>query len=203
MLALLRRSLFKARLRDPRYLALLEEPEDEWVSLDCETTSLDPARAELLSIGAVRIQGNRILSSQSLSLLVKPAGPLQGENIKVHGLRSRDVSQGLEPEQALQQLLAFIGGRALLGYYLEYDLKILDKYLKPMIGCGLPNRRIEVSGCYYDYRIRQHPDSTIDLRLATLLEVMDIPALPRHEALNDAITVAMLFLALKNRGFGH
>jgi DNA polymerase-3 subunit epsilon len=201
MLNLIRRGLFQARARDPRFLSLLQEPEDEWVSLDCETTSLNPDRAELLSIGAVRIQGNRILSSQALSLLVKPAKNPEGDNIKIHGLRARDVNQGMDPVEAVSQLLDFIGGRALLGYYLEYDLKILNKYLKPILGAGLPNRRVEVSACYYDYRAKQYPDSNIDLRLATLLEVMNVPTLPRHEALNDAITVAMLFMTLKQRGF--
>lgn len=198
----LARTLFKARLNDPRYLSLLQHPTDEWVSLDCETTSLDPAKAELLSIGAVRIEGARIINSQALSLLVKPSQQLSGDNIKVHGLRARDVSQGLEPQQALHQLLDFIGGRTLVGYYLEYDLSIINKYLQPMIGAKLPNPRVEVSACYYNYRIQQYPDSNIDLRLNTLLEVLQIPALPPHEALNDALTVAMLFLALKQRGFG-
>lgn len=201
MLQRLKQQLFRMRLKNPAYLHLLQEPANEWVSLDCETSSLDPARAELLSIGAVRIQGNRIMSSDALSLIVRPSGQLESDNIKIHGLRTRDVNQGLAPEEAVERLLAFIGGRALVGYYLEYDLKIINRYLRPMIGTGLPNRRIEVSGCYYDYRIKQFPDSSIDLRLATLLEVLEVPALPRHDALNDAITAAMLFQTLKARGF--
>ena len=46
-------------------------PADEWVVLDCETTGLDPHRDEIISIGAVRIVGNRLLTSQRLQLLVR------------------------------------------------------------------------------------------------------------------------------------
>ena len=40
----------------------------ELVSLDIETTSLDVSKAQILSIGAVVIKGNRVLSSEKLSL---------------------------------------------------------------------------------------------------------------------------------------
>ena len=42
-----------------------------WVALDFETTSLDPAQAEIVSIGAVRIRGNRIETGDALSLRVQ------------------------------------------------------------------------------------------------------------------------------------
>jgi len=43
-------------------------PADEWVALDLETTNLDPERADIVAIGAVRIQGNRLLTGEALSL---------------------------------------------------------------------------------------------------------------------------------------
>jgi DNA polymerase-3 subunit epsilon len=89
-----------------------------------------------------------------------------------------------------------------LGYYLEFDVAVLNKYLRPLLGIGLPNRQIEISGRYYDYKLRQQPDGRIDLRLAALIDDLGIPTLPRHDALNKAITAAMLYLALKRRGFG-
>ena len=49
------------------------------------------------------------------------------------------------------------GGRPLVGYYLEFDMGMLNKYVRPLIGAPLPNRRIEVSSLYYDWRARQVP----------------------------------------------
>ncbi|GGY24156.1 3'-5' exonuclease [Paludibacterium paludis] len=194
------RRIKRRRLKDNRFASLFEPSDGEWVALDCETTSLDVREAELLSIGAVRIRGNRILAGSALNLVVRPRRMPDAGTIRVHGLRKRDVTDGLPPEEAVSRLLEFIGGRDLVGYYLEYDVAVLNKTVKPLAGITLPNRQIEVSGCYYDYRLRQHPDSFIDLRLEALQSALGIPVLPRHDALNDAITAAMLFLALKKRG---
>ncbi|POZ63479.1 DNA polymerase III subunit epsilon [Chromobacterium alticapitis] len=202
MLERLRKRWQLSRLRDPAWRGLLDEHPQELVSLDCETTSLNVQQAELLSIGAVKLRSNRILHSEALYLLVKPRIPPAGDNIAVHGLRRRDLDQALPPEQAVRLLLEFIGGRPLLGYYLEYDVAVLNKYVKPLLGIGLPQRKIEVSGRFYDYKFRQNPGAHIDLRLAELYRDLAIPAPPRHDALNDALGVAMLYQALRQRGFG-
>ena len=78
---------------------------DEVISLDCETTSLDVSKAEILSIGAVRIKGKKVMTSDRLELHLKPPASLSEESIKVHKLRVQDLSNGLELEDAFEQLL--------------------------------------------------------------------------------------------------
>lgn len=202
MLAQWQRRRAVRSLKDPAYRQLFEETPDEVVSLACETTSLDVKEAELLAIAAVRVQRNRIVASQSLYLLVKPARQPTPSAVGAHGLRPRDVAAGLEPDEALRRLLDFIGGRPLAGYYLDFAVAVLDKYARPLLGIGLPNRQIEISARYYDYKLRQHPGSQVDLRLAALIDDLGIPALPRRDALDQALNTAMLYLALKRRGFG-
>ncbi|MEW6316122.1 MAG: exonuclease domain-containing protein, partial [Pseudomonadota bacterium] len=98
--ALQRRRLLR-RLRDPAFRFLFEvPPPDEWVALDCETTGLDVRTDEIISIGAVRIVGNRILTSQRLELLIRPHGEMRPESICVHRLRNRDLDSGVSIEQA-------------------------------------------------------------------------------------------------------
>lgn len=202
MLSQLRRRWNQSRLKDSRWQCLFEPIEDEWVSLDCETTSLNVKEAEILSIGAVKIQGSRILTSESFYRIVRPEVAPTAESIGIHGLRPIDVMKGIPLEQALFELLEFIGGRGLVGYYLEYDVAMINKFLKPLIGCRLPQRQVEVSGLYYDWCLRRHPDSYVDLRLQSILDELNIPTLARHDALNDAVTAAMIYqvmLARKHR----
>ncbi len=99
----------------------------------------------------------------------------------------------------MSELLEFIGGRGLLGYYLEYDVAILNKTVKPLIGCKLPQRQLEISALYYDWKIQQNVGANIDLRLQTILDELHIPTLARHDALNDAITAAMIYQAMQVR----
>ncbi|KEA64305.1 DNA polymerase III epsilon subunit [Marinobacterium lacunae] len=171
---------------------------DEVVSLDCETTSLDVNRAEILSIGAVRIQGTKVKTSDRLDLRLKPPQSLSGESIKVHKIRASDLSDGIEIEEAMDLLLNFIGNRPILGYYVNYDIRVIDKFLRPVYGFGLPNKAIELSHVYHDIIKWKHVGGDIDLRFDTIASKLDIPIIQRHTALGDAITVALMYVRLKH-----
>ncbi|WP_342618906.1 3'-5' exonuclease [Rhodoferax sp. GW822-FHT02A01] len=178
-------------------------PENEWVSLDCETTGLNVGKDEIISIGAVRIVGNRIMTSERLELLVRPERGVSAESVKIHRLREQDVAQGLSIDEAMKQLLRFIGSRPLVGYFLEFDVAMINKALFPMLGQGLPQPKIEVSGLYYDYKFRQQPAHTrqdmpqIDLRFDTMMCDLGLPVREAHDALNDAVMAALAFVKLR------
>src|SRR3954468_3406890 len=95
--AALRRKWLLYHLADPRFAFMYDAPpEGEWVTLDCETTGLDVRSDRIISIAAVRIAGNRLLTSQRLELLVRPERSLTAENVRVHRLREQDVAGGIE-----------------------------------------------------------------------------------------------------------
>jgi DNA polymerase III subunit epsilon len=149
----------------------------------------------------VRIVGNRLLTSQRLELLVRPERSLQVASMRVHLLRERDVAQGLAPEQAMRQLLEFIGSRPLVGYYLEFDVAMINREIWPMLGVRLPQPTIEVSAMYYDFKNRQLPaharGAEIDLRFATLMSDLALPLRTAHDALNDAVMAGLAFVKLR------
>ncbi len=89
---------------------------EEVISLDLETTSLDPRRADILSIGAVLVRRGKLVMGERLELYVEPPPSLDAESIRIHKLRRADLEGQLQLEQALRQVLAFIGDRPLLGY---------------------------------------------------------------------------------------
>ncbi|MDO5653253.1 MAG: 3'-5' exonuclease [Brachymonas sp.] len=205
----LQRGWMRRQLRDPAYAFLFDAPPpDEWVSIDCETTGLDTAKDAIVSVAAVRIRGQRICTSERLELLVQPERNVPGASIRIHHLRETDVADGLPLQEAMHQLLHFIGSRPLVGYFLEFDVAMVNRAIKPMLGTSLPQAKIEVSRLYYEYKFRQLPPSQqhdladIDLRFASMMADLALPQLPPHRALNDAVMAAMAFIklrALKNR----
>ena len=79
---------------------------------------------------------------------------------------------------------------------------MINRVLFPMLGMGLPQEKIEVSGLYYDYKYQQLPSSArdhpaIDLRFDTLMRDLGLPLWPAHDALNDAVMAALAFLKLR------
>ncbi len=77
----------------------------------------------------------------------------------------------------------FIGNRPLVGYYLEFDVAMINKYLKPHLGIKLPNKQIEVSKIYYDKKYRINPQSHIDLRFDSIMKDLDLPIFGKHDAI--------------------
>jgi len=197
-----RRRWLLYHLADPDFAFMYDPPPTgEWVTIDCETTGLDTRRDQIVSVAAVRIAGSRLLTSQRLELLVRPERKLNRESVRVHQLREQDVAQGLDPEQAMRRLLAFIGARPLVGYYLEFDVAMLNREIWPLLGVRLPQPMIEVSSMYYDWKNRQLPPhergGTIDLRFATMMKALDLPVRDAHDALNDAVMAGLAFVKLR------
>ncbi|MDE1942324.1 MAG: 3'-5' exonuclease [Betaproteobacteria bacterium] len=194
----LRNAWYRKRLKRLEYDHLFAPPPDEeWVSVDCETTGLDPLHDEIVSIGAIPIQGDRILTSQRLELIVRPSVAPNVDSVRIHRLRQMDLEGGLPPEEAVRRFLDFVGNRALVGYYLEFDVAMLNRLVRPFLGVPLPLRQIEVSGLYYDYKFAQQVDGNVDLSFDLIRRDLGLPERETHDAFNDALLAAMMFIKLR------
>lgn len=201
----LKRRLDLHRLNDPAFRFLFDEAsEGEAVSIDCETTGLSVRKDDIVTVAAIPIVGKRILTSEAFTATVRPECALNPDAIKIHRLREQDVAAGPPMAEVLPDLLRFIGGRPLVGFYLEFDVAMLNKHVRRMLGIGLPNPQIEVSGVYYERKYTGAPPGTqVDLRFASILRDLRLPMLDQHDAESDALMTAMMHLTLadlKERG---
>ena len=200
MFRIIKQYFNKKNLKDKKYEFLFDETSnDEYVCFDCETTGLDPKKDDIVSIGAVIIKNNTIISSKKFVKFVKPKTKLQADAIKIHHIRECDLEDAEDIDKVIEEFLEFIGNRTLVGYFLEFDMAMINKYLKPKVGITLPNKALEVSAIYYDYKIEKIPQGNIDLRFNTIMEELNIPTLGKHDAYNDAIMTSMIFIKLKNQ----
>ncbi|BFU77096.1 3'-5' exonuclease [Arcobacter sp. 15-2] len=188
----------KKKLTDDRFNYLLDEYEgDEYVCFDCETTGLNTKKDEIISIGAILIKDNKILHSRKFERFVKTEQALSAESIKIHHIRECDIENALNIDDVIYEFLDFVGNRPLVGYYLEFDCAMVNKYIKPKIGIKLPNKQYEVSEIYFDQMIKKTPGANIDLRFDIIMDRLNLPRLGKHDAINDVIMTAMIFLKLK------
>ncbi len=188
----------KKKLTDNRFNYLLDEYEgDEYVCFDCETTGLNTKKDEIISIGAILIKDNKILHSRKFERFVKTEQALSAESIKIHHIRECDIENALNIDDVIYEFLDFVGNRPLVGYYLEFDCAMVNKYIKPKIGIKLPNKQYEVSEIYFDQMIKKTPGANIDLRFDIIMDRLNLPRLGKHDAINDVIMTAMIFLKLK------
>ena len=103
----------------------------------------------------------------------------------------------IEAKQAIEEFLHFLGNRTIVGYYIAFDIAMINRYLKKIIGTTLPNKSIELSSMYYKRYQKKSSHEFVDLKFDTIMKELDIPTLGKHDALNDAIMTSMIFLKLK------
>ena len=196
----LKRLLHQATISDQSYRFIFHRPpDDDLVVIDCETTGLDVRTDDVVTIASIKIRGNRILTSEHFEAVVHPDSDMRAEAIKIHRLRASDVEEVPIVWKVLPSFLRFVGSRPLIGYYVDFDIAMLDKYILPLVGIELPNERIEVSRLYYERKYGNAPPNTpVDLSFAAILHDLCIPPLGQHDAFNDALMTAMMFLQLRD-----
>jgi DNA polymerase-3 subunit epsilon len=196
----IKRLLHQATISDQSYRFMFKGgPADEVVAIDCETTGLKVRTDDVIAIAAIKIRGNRILASEHFEAVAHPDSDMRAEAIKVHRLRQSDVEQAPIIWKVIPRFLHFIGGRPLVGYYVDFDIAMLNKYILPLVGIELPNKRIEVSKLYYERKYGDaQPNTEIDLSFAAIQRDLGIPALAQHDAFNDALMTAMMFVELRD-----
>jgi DNA polymerase III subunit epsilon len=196
----IKRLLHQATISDQSYRFMFKGgPADEVIAIDCETTGLKVRTDDVIAIAAIKIRGNRILASEHFEAVAHPDSDMRAEAIKVHRLRQSDVEQAPIIWKVIPGFLRFIGGRPLVGYYVDFDIAMLNKYILPLVGIELPNKRIEVSKLYYERKYGDAPPNTaIDLSFAAIQRDLKIPALTQHDAFDDALMTAMMFVELRD-----
>jgi DNA polymerase-3 subunit epsilon len=171
--------------------------EPELVSLDLETTSLDPKSAEILSIAAVPVRGRQVILSERFERMVRTNAAVDREAVKYHRLLPSDVEHGVPPQQAVTEFVAWLGERPLLGYCIGFDCMMLERAAQWAGGGMLDGRRFDIREIYRRRMLQRNPDDHPSQALDDILAALEVPAVGRHTAAGDATAVALAFLALK------
>jgi len=169
----------------------------EIVSLDLETSSLDPRTAEILSIAAVPVRDRRVVLSDRFECVVRATGAVDPEAVKYHRLRPVDVEHGMPAAQAVSTLVEWLGERPLLGYCIGFDCAMIERALAQSGGGHLEGLRLDLRELYRRRVLRRNPEDSPSQALDEILVALGVPPVARHTALGDATAVAMAFLELK------
>lgn len=169
------------------------------VVIDTETTGLDPRKAWIVEIAAVRLVGGQLQPEAVFRRLVRPAEPIPKLATGIHGIDDAAVADAPAFASVWPELAAYIGDAVVIGHAIGFDLAVLK-------------RECERAG------IAWSPPRTLDTRLLaqvaepvlagysldSLAAWLGVEITDRHSALGDALACARIFLALlpKLRGGG-
>ena len=177
-------------------------PPGEWVSLDLETTGLDPSSDHILSLAAVPVRDGRLLLSERFERRIRPDRDFGIESIRHHRITPDEGASGISVTPAVREFLSWLGSRTLLGFYLDFDVSMLAPHVKSITGFALPNARVDLADAFAARERQARPDVPPDLGFQRIAEELGVPILGRHTALGDATTTALCWLALQARQKG-
>ncbi len=174
--------------------------ETEFIVLDFETTGLDPRHDRILSMGFTVIRNGRVLMRENAHWLVKPDQVLDKNSVVIHNITDDRAEQGRNLSQSMAILLSAMAGRVIVAHHAVIETGFLDAVCEKLYGHVLPLRVIDTLKSAKKTLDQQHRVlASNDLRLFNLRKRYNLPRYKAHDALQDAIATAELFLAMASQ----
>ncbi len=164
------------------------------VVIDSETTSLDPAKARIVEIAAVRLTAGRVDSADPFRRLVRPDEPIPAAAVAIHHIDDGKVADAPAFEQVWPDLLAFMGETVLIGHSLGFDLAVLKRECQRAETPFRPPRTLDIR-----LLAEVVQPNLASFTLEGLSSWLGVEIKDRHSALGDAVATAHIFSALVPR----
>lgn len=152
-----------------------------FVTLDLETTGLNPEDDEIIEVGAARFQEGKVLDT--FSTLINPGRGVPDRVTAITGIRTEDLVGKPTIRQVIDDLRAFVGGHPIVGHRIDFDLSFLSRY-----GIGAGNPAIDT----YDLASVMLPTAP-RYNLNSLTSQVGLELEHAHRALDDATATGQLY----------
>ena len=169
----------------------------EFAALDFEATGLDLANDHVISFGVVPIRDARIVLGEGVHQLVRPPIPPSPSSVTVHRMRTQDLTEAPLLEEAVEVLAGALANRFILAWHASVELALLDRVFG-RAGRGFSRRCIDVRKLAI-IDANAHPKSPSPGSLSGCAARYHVPVAAPHEAFDDALVTAQLFLVLATR----
>lgn len=174
-----------------------------FLAMDFETTGLDVEEDDIITIGTVPFDLNRIYVNQAKHWTVRPRKQLAEESVVIHGITHSDVLDAPDLSAVYEQVLNQMAGKIMVVHYQRIEREFFDKALNRRINEGIEfpladTMHIETliqqkkAGGIVNRIKGRKPES---VRLGASRVRYGLPQYTPHHALVDAIATAELLQA--------
>jgi CBS domain-containing protein len=162
------------------------------VVVDTETTGLEPRKARVIELAAVRLSAGRLVEQDSFCRLIRPgAESIPAGATAIHGIDDAAVAAAPAFADAWPRFREYLGPAIVIGHTIGFDLAVWRRECEE---AGLPWSRPRT----LDTRLLAQiaAPQLAGYALEKLAAWLGIDLAERHRALGDAIITARVFLAL-------
>jgi DNA polymerase-3 subunit epsilon len=176
--------------------------EYSFVVFDTELTGLKQKKDEIISIGAVRIKDHQIDLGDTFHQYIRPVRLDHTKATLVHRITPEQLREAPELEEVLPTFFSYIGSDVLVGHYIGLDMSFLQKATEKLFNGTLANPCIDTLRIAQGYKRAmlgyqdENTPSADSYTLKDLSREFNLPIFDAHDALEDAMQTAYLFLFL-------
>jgi DNA polymerase III subunit epsilon len=166
------------------------------LAVDLETTGLNPARDQILSIGFVPVTGGRVDLAGAGQVLVRPSVEV-GDSATFHGLTDDALANALGLAEALDVVFTALAGRVLLAHHSAIETGFLGRACNTVHGFRPRFDAVDTMALQFQLLSQGFDDEPPpgSLRLNAARSQYGLPRYAAHDALTDALACAELYLA--------
>lgn len=161
------------------------------LAIDTETTGLDSRQDRVISIGGVRLQGDRLYRSATLNFLVNPGRTIPNRTIAVHGISNSMVADAPAFTAVAEEFAAATDQLVMIGHHVAFDVRMLQSEMRAAGRDWLPAHSLDVMLLYAGL----FPERSA-LLLDDIATALAVQVIGRHSALGDALTTAEIYVRL-------
>ena len=174
-----------------------------YVVFDTELTGLNPKKDEIIAIGAVRIRNLQIDLADTFHYYVKPRNLDHTRATLIHQITPQQLEEAPPLETVLPLFLEFIGSDLLVGHYVTIDSAFLNRATRQLYNGTVANSSLDTMRMAQIYKrtvlgdyhgSQQIADGRYNLQ--KLSAELNLPYFEAHDALEDALQTAYLFIFL-------
>ena len=173
-----------------------------FVVFDTELTGLNKRADEIISIGAVKITNLQIELNQTFHQYIRPQNLEHTKSTLVHRITPEQLRVMPTMGEVLPEFIRYCSDALLVGHYVALDVNFINKACREVLGGTISNPSVDTIRLAKGYKEAQfmvthgHGNVTTSYNLNDLSLEFDLPQFKSHDALEDALQTAYLFLYL-------
>ncbi len=177
-----------------------------FVVFDTELTGLKNNKDEIIAIGGVRINNLQIDLGDTFHCYIRPEKLDHTKATLVHKITPEQLKIVPPLAEVLPQFLSFVGTDLLVGHFIGLDMGFLNAATRKLYSGTLANSCLDTLRMAQIYKRvilgRYHENSTSSkdsYNLQSLSIEFNLPFFDAHDALEDALQTAYLFIFLAKK----
>lgn len=177
------------------YLESFANKTQRYVVFSCESSGHNITKDVLFSVGGIGIIDEMIVVKDGFEVVMLQYRYLHDNGLSNDFILVSKIEKMTEYD-GLKSFIEYIGNAVLVGHRTQYDIDMINEALEQRMDCGrLRNEALDIEIMFN--KVKDTYEKKYSLQ--EMCDYFQIPISERNSAMDDAYTIGLLFIKLKNK----